>query len=134
MIIPDDLDAEIKDEWYLVDMDTNIEVQSITENGVSKLQTRNSYSLTRTRKVFKVQKFVSLVESNGIYDELDFKTCPEHLVIIAWDEDEVIKLWACTKDRLQMVDTALGEAEQTQTFERRTDWVDVVGSDYPPQT
>jgi hypothetical protein len=135
MRIPDPLDAEIKDEWYLVDMDTNIEVQSITENGVSKLQTRYSYSITRTRKVFKVSKFLSLVDLGDQYDELDYYTSPETLVIIAWDDDPgVIMLWACTKDRLQMVDTVLGEVEQTQTFERRTDWTDVVGSDYPPQT
>jgi len=133
--IPDPLDADKKDDWYLIDMDTNIEVQSITENGVSKLQTRMSYMLSRHRKVFKVIKFQSLVDLSGVYDELDFYTSPSTLVIIAWDDDPgEVALWACTKDRLQMVDTVLGEAEQTQTFERRTDWVDVVGSDYPPQT
>lgn len=100
------------DDWYLVDLDTDLTVEPVVEGdeegGYEKYE---HYILTIERKLRNVIVFNEEVGTKK--GSFTFKTGADATMTFSSTK----KKWLCTKDRIGEVDTVTGECLQTQVWE-----------------
>ena len=120
-------DAHKKDDWYLDDLDAQEDYRDMSDDGVeTKKQSCLHITISRSRKLIKVNEFAPIIGEEASC--LAFLTGPN--TPHAWSLRG--KKFTCSRDKIAVSDTILGEATQSQVWEYYGDWEDVPDTKWKP--